>query len=87
MIQPPTRRGLLVPGGLLVGFCVGMLAAPTVAEEPPVRLAPIKPRNAVAERIDPLRRAGSPRPSETRSTSRWAAMPTISNGRRLSFVG
>jgi serine protease Do len=57
MIQPPTRRGLLVPGGLLVGFCVGMLAAPTVAEEPPVRLAPIKPRNAVAERIDPLRRA------------------------------
>ena len=57
MNQPPTRCGVVVLTGALAGLCAGLGAAVAGAEEPPVRLAPIKPQGSLEHRIDPLRPA------------------------------
>jgi S1-C subfamily serine protease len=55
MIQPPTRCSLFIPAGICGVLCAGLVAGLAVADEPPVRLAPIKPLGSVEQRVDPLR--------------------------------
>lgn len=57
MIQPLSRRSALHLGGIgaLLGVC--LVASMGAADEPPVRLAPIKPLGSIEQRIDPLRPA------------------------------
>ncbi len=56
MFQPLPRRCRLIRAGIAVGLCALGIAR-TLADEPPVQLAPIKPRASVDGRIDPLRPA------------------------------
>ena len=56
MIQPPPHCYCLIHAGIFVSLCtLGIGRAG--AEEPPVRLSPIKPRQAISEQVDPLRPA------------------------------
>ena len=57
MIQPLSRRSVLVHGGIRALLGISAVASMAVADEPPVRLAPIKPLGSVEQRIDPLRPA------------------------------
>ena len=56
MIQPPPHCYCLIHAGIFVSLCtLGIGRAG--AEEPPVLLSPIKPRQAISEQVDPLRPA------------------------------
>ena len=55
MMYPLSRRDTLGAGVRLAMFCIGVVPGIAGSDEPAVRLAPIAPREAVDERIDPLR--------------------------------
>ena len=57
MIQPLSRRSALLYGGIRALLGLSVVAGMAAADEPPVRLAPIKPLGSIEQRIDPLRPA------------------------------
>jgi serine protease Do len=57
MIQPLSRRSALLHGGIRALLGLSAVAGLAAADEPPVRLAPIKPLGSIEQRIDPLRPA------------------------------
>jgi serine protease Do len=57
MMQPLSRRSALLHGGIRALLGLSVVAGLAAADEPPVRLAPIKPLGSIEQRIDPLRPA------------------------------